>query len=183
VDILGLRRLFREGDPVNRYPFIEAERAQRHDVRRACELMKFPVRPLRIARRRAFTASLARRANPASRDMASDRQPFIDDFRMSMPRAPRYSTKLSLGPYSVRRMTEHDHRCESTGGGLEERLRFLRQQAGLMQAQLADELGTWQYAIARLERGLRRPSFEAVSRVATALGCETGMLIEQKGIA
>jgi transcriptional regulator with XRE-family HTH domain len=80
-------------------------------------------------------------------------------------------------------MTEHDHRCEPTAGGLEERLRFLRLQAGLTQAQPADGLGTTRYAIARLEPGLHRTSLEAISRVATALGCETAMLIEQKWIA
>ena len=80
-------------------------------------------------------------------------------------------------------MTEHDHRCGSTDGGVEERLRFLRLQAGLRQAQLADELGTTQSAIARLERGLHRTSLEATNRVATALGCETAMLIEQKRTA
>ena len=30
----------REGDPVNCYPFIEAEKAQRRNVKRACELLK-----------------------------------------------------------------------------------------------------------------------------------------------
>jgi transcriptional regulator with XRE-family HTH domain len=80
-------------------------------------------------------------------------------------------------------MTEHDHWCGSTAGGVEERLRFLRLQAGLRQAQLPDELGTSQSAIARLERGLHRTCLEAISGVATALGCETEMLIEQKRIA
>ena len=30
----------REGDPVNVYPFIEAEKAQQRNVKRACELLK-----------------------------------------------------------------------------------------------------------------------------------------------
>lgn len=80
-------------------------------------------------------------------------------------------------------MTEHDHRCESTAGGVEERLRFLRLQARRTQAQLADELGTTQSATARLERGLHRTSLGAINRVATAPGCETAMLIEQKRTA
>jgi transcriptional regulator with XRE-family HTH domain len=80
-------------------------------------------------------------------------------------------------------MTEQDYRCESTAGGLEERLRFLHLRAGLTLARLADELGTTQYAIARLERGLHRASLKAISRVATALRCETAMSIEQKRIA
>ena len=33
-------RLLREGDPVNCYPFIEAEKAQQRNVKRACELLK-----------------------------------------------------------------------------------------------------------------------------------------------
>ena len=80
-------------------------------------------------------------------------------------------------------MTKHDHWCESTAGGVEERLRFLGLQAGLTQAQLTDELGTTQSAIARRERGLHHTSLEAIDRVATALGCETAMLIEQKRTA
>jgi hypothetical protein len=39
------------------------------------------------------------------------------------------------------------------------------------------------HAIARLGRGLHRTGLEAISRVATALGCETALLIEEKGIA
>jgi transcriptional regulator with XRE-family HTH domain len=80
-------------------------------------------------------------------------------------------------------MTKHDQGCESTAGGVEERLRFLRLETRLRQAQLADELGTTQPAIARLERGLHRTSLEGISRVGSALECETEMLIEQKRIA
>jgi transcriptional regulator with XRE-family HTH domain len=80
-------------------------------------------------------------------------------------------------------MTEHDYRCESTACGLEERLRFLRLQGGLAQAQRADEPGVTQSAIARLERGAHHISLEAISRVRTVLGCETAVLIEQKRIA
>ena len=32
--------LLREGDPVNVYPFIEAEKARQRNVKRACELLK-----------------------------------------------------------------------------------------------------------------------------------------------
>jgi hypothetical protein len=42
-----------------------------------------------------------------------------------MSRAPWRSAKLSHGPYSVRRMTEHDQWCESAARGVKERLRFL----------------------------------------------------------
>jgi transcriptional regulator with XRE-family HTH domain len=79
----------------------------------------------------------------------------------------------------VQRMTEHDHRGESTARGVEERLRSLRLQAGLMQARLTDEPGATQSVIARLERGLHRTSLEAINRVATVLLRETTMLIEQ----
>jgi hypothetical protein len=73
VDILKRATAFREGDPVNCYPFIEAERTQRHNFKRACELIKFSrFPPLRIARRSTFTASLAMPANPAVRDVASE---------------------------------------------------------------------------------------------------------------
>jgi hypothetical protein len=74
--------------------------------------------------------------------------------RMSIPRVPWRSTKLSSGPDSVRRMTKHDQRRESDTHGVEE----------------------------RLEWGLRRTSPEANNRVATALGCETVMLLEQRRI-
>jgi transposase InsO family protein len=49
----------REGDPVNCYPFIEAEKARQRNVKRACELLKVS--------RAAFYARLAR---PSRRDRA-----------------------------------------------------------------------------------------------------------------
>lgn len=42
----------RQGDPVNVYPFIEAEKAQQHNVKRACELMELST-PTGLARPRA----------------------------------------------------------------------------------------------------------------------------------
>lgn len=77
-------------------------------------------------------------------------------------------------------MTVSEHTCESTATGVGERLRALRLEAGLTQAQLAVRLGTTQSAIARLERGLHRSSLESINRVAAALGCETALLIQQK---
>ena len=50
----------REGDPVNCYPFIEAEKAQRRNVKRACELLKVS--------RAAYYA--ARAGQPSDRDRA-----------------------------------------------------------------------------------------------------------------
>jgi transposase-like protein len=49
----------REGDPVNCYPFIEAEKAQQRNVKRACELLEVS--------RAAFYARLA---GPSRRDRA-----------------------------------------------------------------------------------------------------------------
>jgi hypothetical protein len=107
----------------------------------------------------------------------------FDDFSDITHRAEWRSIKVSVGPYSVPRMTEHDHRCESTARGVEVRLGFPRLQGGLTQAQLADELGSTQSAIARLERRLHRAGREAISGVATALRCETALLIEENRIA
>lgn len=80
-------------------------------------------------------------------------------------------------------MKATNHRCELTGIGAGEQLRVLRIQAGITQAQLAVKLGTTQSAVARFERGLHRTSLESINRVATALGCETALLIEQKQTA
>jgi hypothetical protein len=38
----------RQGDPVNIYPFIEAEKACRRNVKRACELLKISCPGLRM---------------------------------------------------------------------------------------------------------------------------------------
>jgi hypothetical protein len=102
---------------------------------------------------------------------------------MSPPRAQWRSNKLSLGKYSVRRMTEHDHRCKSTALGVEERLRFLRSQARPIQVQLAGELDAMQSAIARLKRRLHLAGLKAINRFAIGLACETAVLIEQRRTA
>lgn len=77
-------------------------------------------------------------------------------------------------------MTISDKSCESTVTGVGERLRQLRHEAGLTQSELATRLGTTQSAVARLERGRHRTSLELIDRVATALGCQTFVLIQQK---
>lgn len=77
-------------------------------------------------------------------------------------------------------MTVSDHTCESTAVGVGEKLRALRLDASLTQAQLAVRLGTTQSAIARLERGLLRTNLESINRVAAALGCETTLLIQKR---
>src|SRR3984885_8296833 len=52
---------FREGDPVNCYPFIEAEKSQRRNVKRACELMK-------VSRSAYYAARDGRPSQRAARD-------------------------------------------------------------------------------------------------------------------
>lgn len=47
-----------------------------------------------------------------------------------------------------------------------------RRRAGLTQAQLADQIGTTQPAIARLERGVGNPSLRRLSDIAYACGLE-----------
>lgn len=79
----------------------------------------------------------------------------------------------------MRRMAKYDKGLHSAVGGVEKRLMFLRLYAGLRQAELANELGATHSAITRIERGLLRASLEAMSRVAIALGCKPGILIEQ----
>ena len=58
------------------------------------------------------------------------------------------------------------------------RLRQLRQQRGLLQAQLAEKVGLHQNQIGRYERGTSHPSGEALKHLADALGVSTDYLIE-----
>ncbi len=55
-----------------------------------------------------------------------------------------------------------------------DRLRALRQEAGLTQQKLADAAGLQREAIARLELGTRQPTWATVQAIAKALGvsCE-----------
>ena len=76
------------------------------------------------------------------------------------------------------KMVDQGEACSPLGVG--ERLRRLRQAAGLTQEALAKRLGTTQSAIARLERGRQRTSLEAVDRVAGALGCDVAVVIKQR---
>lgn len=96
---------------------------------------------------------------------------------------PARRLKLSPGLYSVRRMT-------TFGGGrglapdeIGARLREARLQAGLTQEALARRLGTTQSAVARMECGPKRMSLESIRRVASALGCDVALVIEQKATA
>jgi len=55
---------------------------------------------------------------------------------------------------------------------LGERIRHLREEAELTQAQLAARMGTTQPTVARLEAGGVTPSLSTLSRVASALSAE-----------
>jgi hypothetical protein len=52
---------FREGDPVNCYPFIEAEKASNHNVKRACEQLK-------VSRSAYYADRTSRRSSREQRD-------------------------------------------------------------------------------------------------------------------
>lgn len=56
--------------------------------------------------------------------------------------------------------------------GFGQRLRTLREQAGLSQAQLADAAGCNRFTIAKMERGLQEPAWPLVLALCKALGVE-----------
>jgi len=58
-----------------------------------------------------------------------------------------------------------------------ERLRKERKAAKLTQAELANKLGVTPTVIGQYERGVRNPKFDALRRIATALGIELSSLI------
>jgi transcriptional regulator with XRE-family HTH domain len=62
--------------------------------------------------------------------------------------------------------------------GFADRLKQLRKQRDLSQAQLADAVGVHQNHIGRYERGESQPSADALRRLADALGVSTDYLIE-----
>lgn len=55
-----------------------------------------------------------------------------------------------------------------------ERLKHLREHAGLSQQQLANRLGAWRESVARWETGSRAPSWQTVCALAGTLGVEVG---------
>ena len=63
-----------------------------------------------------------------------------------------------------------------------DRVRILRQKAGLTQAQLAERAGIEQGYLSRVERGKHSPSLEVTYRLAAALGVRPGDLFEPDGI-
>lgn len=57
-------------------------------------------------------------------------------------------------------------------------LRRLREAAGLSQRQVAASLKVSQPAVARMESGASRPSYEVLCKLVSLLGCDAGELIE-----
>ncbi len=66
------------------------------------------------------------------------------------------------------------------GAAVGQRLRALRREAGLTQAQLAGRLGTTQSAVARLEAGRHLLSLAALQKAAGHLGCRVTLLISEQ---
>jgi transcriptional regulator with XRE-family HTH domain len=58
------------------------------------------------------------------------------------------------------------------GSSFGDRLKELRERAGLSQAQLADRAGMNVFGVAKLEQGQREPSWATVLALATALGVD-----------
>lgn len=59
-------------------------------------------------------------------------------------------------------------KAEPTGFG--ERLKAVREAAGLTQDQLAERAGLYKFSIAKLEQGVREPTWATVQTLARALG-------------
>jgi transcriptional regulator with XRE-family HTH domain len=72
----------------------------------------------------------------------------------------------------------HDGDMLIVDQGFADRLRRIRQQQGLHQAQLAEKVGLHPNQIGRYERGTSQPSGEALKRLAGILGVSADYLIE-----
>jgi transcriptional regulator with XRE-family HTH domain len=59
------------------------------------------------------------------------------------------------------------------------RLRELRENAGLTQTQLAERAGLHKHAIVKLERGERKPAWPTLLALASALGVNVGAFAEE----
>ncbi len=66
-------------------------------------------------------------------------------------------------------------RSEPTGFAV--RLKQLREAAGLNQDDLADRAGLYKFSVAKLEQGVREPTWATVLALAHALGVEVGAFI------
>ena len=61
------------------------------------------------------------------------------------------------------------------------RLKQLREEAGLTQPELAERAGMNQFGIAKLEQGVRKPTWETVQALARALGVDcTAFQVDDK---
>ncbi len=61
--------------------------------------------------------------------------------------------------------------------GFAGRLKELREQTGLSQAELAELAGMNRFGVAKLEQGVREPSWATVQALARALGVEVGEFV------
>src|SRR4051794_9987659 len=61
--------------------------------------------------------------------------------------------------------------------GFAGRLKELREQSGLSQAELAESAGMNRFGVAKLEQGVREPSWATVQALARALGVEVGEFV------
>lgn len=76
-----------------------------------------------------------------------------------------------MATYNLPRMPRRTQAAESCNGNeVGARLRELRRDAGLTQAEVATRLGTSQSAVARIESGRQRLSLAMLRRTAAALG-------------
>jgi transcriptional regulator with XRE-family HTH domain len=65
---------------------------------------------------------------------------------------------------------QNEHEERQMGQTFGERLRQLREGAGLTQPELAGKAGMHRMGVAKLEQGVRQPSWDTVQRLARALG-------------
>jgi transcriptional regulator with XRE-family HTH domain len=65
--------------------------------------------------------------------------------------------------------------------GFGERLKQLRKNAGLSQAELAERAGMNRFGVAKLEQGAREPSWATVLNLARALGVDCRAFQEEGG--
>jgi transcriptional regulator with XRE-family HTH domain len=63
--------------------------------------------------------------------------------------------------------------------GFAQRLRELREAAGLTQQQLAERAGLYQFSVAKLEQGVQEPTWPTMLEPAGALGVEVGAFVPE----
>lgn len=61
-------------------------------------------------------------------------------------------------------------------------IKKVRLQAGLTQAELAERLGVTPQAISQYERGVKKPKYETIRRIADAVGCHPLELIPEDDV-